>query len=57
MSHLVPLLEFNLLDIETALGLRPLTRVLYRELAAWLLPTTLATDHGPRSSCFHKREK
>jgi hypothetical protein len=24
-----------------------LTRVLYRELAAWLLPTALATDHGP----------
>ena len=37
----------HLLEIETALGLRPLTRVLYRELAAWLLPTALATDHGP----------
>ena len=37
----------HVLEIETALGLRPLTRVLYRELAAWLLPTALATDHGP----------
>ena len=27
--------------------MRPLTRVLYRELATWLLPTALATDHGP----------
>jgi Domain of unknown function (DUF4158) len=36
----------HVLEIETALGLRPLTRVLYRELA-WLLPTALATDHGP----------
>ena len=34
------------LEIETALGLRPLTRALYRELAAWLLPTALVTDHG-----------
>jgi hypothetical protein len=33
--------------LEAALGLRPLTRALYRELAAWLLPTALATDHGP----------
>jgi hypothetical protein len=24
-----------------------LSRTLYRELAAWLLPTALATDHGP----------
>jgi TnpA family transposase len=37
----------HVLEIETALGLRPLTRTLYRELAAWLLPTALATDHGP----------
>jgi TnpA family transposase len=37
----------HVLEIETALGLRPLTRALYRELAAWLLPTALATDHGP----------
>ena len=37
----------HVLEIENALGLRPLTRGLYRELAAWLLPTALATDHGP----------
>jgi TnpA family transposase len=37
----------HVLEIEIALGLRPLTRALYRELAAWLLPTALATDHGP----------
>jgi Domain of unknown function (DUF4158) len=37
----------HVLEIETLLGLRPLTRVLYRELAACLLPTALATDHGP----------
>ena len=37
----------HVLEIENALGLRPLTRALYRELAAWLLPTALATDHGP----------
>ncbi len=37
----------HVLEIETALGLRPFTRTLYRELAAWLLPTALATDHGP----------
>jgi hypothetical protein len=37
----------HVLEIETALGLRPLTRVLNRELATWLLPTALATDHGP----------
>ncbi len=36
----------HVVEIETALGLRPLTRTLYRELAAWLLPTALATDHG-----------
>jgi len=34
------------LEIQAALGLRPLSRTLYRELAAWLLPTALATDHG-----------
>jgi TnpA family transposase len=34
------------LEIETAFGFRPLTRALYRELAAWLLPTALVTDHG-----------
>jgi Domain of unknown function (DUF4158) len=37
----------HVLEIETALGLRPLTHVLYRELAAWLLPTALAPDHAP----------
>ena len=37
----------HVLEIENALGLRPLPRGLYRELAAWLLPTALATDHGP----------
>ncbi len=37
----------HVLEIETALGLRPFTRASYRELAAWLLPTALATDHGP----------
>ncbi len=35
------------LEIQAALGLRPLSRALYRELTAWLLPTALATDHGP----------
>jgi hypothetical protein len=34
-------------EIETALGLHTLNRSLYRELAAWLLPTALATEHGP----------
>jgi hypothetical protein len=34
------------LEIQDALGLHPLTRSMYRELAAWLLPTALATDHG-----------
>ena len=33
----------HVLEIENALGLRPLTRGLYRELAAGLLPTALAT--------------
>jgi hypothetical protein len=37
----------HVLEIETALGFRPLTHALYREFAAWLLPTALATDHGP----------
>ncbi len=37
----------HVLEIETALGLRPFTRPLYRELSAWLLPTALTTDHGP----------
>ena len=35
------------LEIQAALGLRPFTSALYRELAAWLLPTALSTDHGP----------
>jgi hypothetical protein len=34
-------------EIQDALGLRPFSRALYREIAAWLLPTALATDHGP----------
>jgi len=34
------------LEIQTALGLRPLTHTMYREIAAWLLPTALATDDG-----------
>lgn len=37
----------HVLEIQAALGLTSLTRPLYRELAAWLLPTALATDHGP----------
>jgi TnpA family transposase len=37
----------HVFEIQTALGLRPLTRAMYREVAAWLLPTALATDHGP----------
>src|ERR1035437_2754718 len=35
------------LEIQAALGLRPLTSAMYRDLAAWLFPTALATDHGP----------
>src|ERR1700740_2007741 len=35
------------LEIQAALGLRPLSRAIYRELAAWLWPPPLATDHGP----------
>ena len=34
-------------EIQDTLGLRPFTRALYRELAVCLLPTALATDHGP----------
>jgi hypothetical protein len=34
-------------EIQAALGLRSLTTSLYRELAGWLLPTALSTDHGP----------
>ena len=37
----------HVLEIETALGLLPVTRAMYRELGALLLPTALATDHGP----------
>src|ERR1017187_3412596 len=36
----------HVLEIETALGLRPLTGALYRELAVWLLPTAPPTDPG-----------
>src|SRR5258708_9774644 len=36
----------HVLEIQTALGLRPLTCSIYREIAAWLLPTALATDDG-----------
>jgi TnpA family transposase len=36
----------HVLEIQAALEIRPLTRAMYRELAAWLLPTALATDHG-----------
>lgn len=35
------------IEIQAALGLRPFTSALYRELAAWLLPTAFSTDHGP----------
>ncbi len=35
------------LEIQTAQGLRHLTRAMYREIAVWLSPTALATDHGP----------
>src|SRR6516164_2041304 len=35
------------IEIQAALGLRPFTSALYRELAAWLLATALSTDHGP----------
>ncbi len=37
----------HVLEIKAALGLRPLSPALYRDVAAWLLPTALATDHGP----------
>lgn len=33
-------------EIQTALGYRPFTPALYRELAGWLLPTALATGRG-----------
>jgi hypothetical protein len=36
----------HVLEIQTALGLRPLSHSMYREIAAWLLPTALATDDG-----------
>jgi hypothetical protein len=36
----------HVLEIQAALELRPLTRAIYRELAVWLLPMALATDHG-----------
>lgn len=36
----------HIIEIQTALGLRPLTHSMYREIAAWLLPTALATDDG-----------
>jgi hypothetical protein len=36
----------HVLEIQTALALRPLTRSMYWEIAAWLLPTALATDDG-----------
>ena len=35
------------LKFKLFLGFGPFTRALYRELAAWLLPTALETDHGP----------
>ena len=36
----------HLAEIQAAFGYRPFTRGLYRELAAWLLPTALATEKG-----------
>jgi hypothetical protein len=36
----------HVLEIHAALRLRALTRAMYREVAAWLMPTALATDHG-----------
>jgi TnpA family transposase len=36
----------HLAEIQTALCYRPFTRGLYRELAAWLLPTALVTEKG-----------
>lgn len=36
----------HLVELQTALGYRLFTRGLYRELAAWLLPTALATEKG-----------
>jgi TnpA family transposase len=37
----------HLADLQTAHGYRQMTRGLYRQLAAWLLPTALATEHAP----------
>ena len=42
----------HVLEIETALGLRPLTRALYREFAAWLLPTAFATESWNLRGCL-----
>jgi Domain of unknown function (DUF4158) len=36
----------HVLEIQAASGSRPLDRVLYREIAAWLLPMAPATDDG-----------
>ena len=36
----------HLAEIETAVGFRGFDRSRYREIAAWLLPTALATDRG-----------
>src|SRR5712692_2754446 len=40
---------------QTGRGLRPLTRAMYREVAAWLLPTALATDHGTDAGSYCAR--
>lgn len=37
----------HLAEIQTTLGYRTLTRSLYRQLSVWLMPTALATEHGP----------
>jgi hypothetical protein len=37
----------HIVEIQTALGFRAMTSSMYREVSAWLLPTALATDHGP----------
>lgn len=36
----------HIAELQTTLGYRPFSRGLYRELAAWLLPTALATEQG-----------
>ncbi|HEX6290940.1 MAG TPA: Tn3 family transposase [Herpetosiphonaceae bacterium] len=36
----------HLSEIQQHFGFRPFTRSTYRELATWLLPTALSTDHG-----------